>query len=62
MKIKLTIEVNVSDDFLDIDSDEQKQWAENEILVGDRSLLLHSNEIGDTVGEVVSVKNIQWIK
>jgi hypothetical protein len=62
MKIKLTIEVNVSDYFLDIDSDEQKEWVENEILVGDGSLLLHSNEIGDTVGEVVSVTNIQWIK
>jgi hypothetical protein len=34
---------------------------ENEILVGDGTLLLHSNEIGDTIGEVKKVSNVQWL-
>jgi hypothetical protein len=60
MKLKLTIEVNVDENIFD-DSESGKLWLENEILIGDGTLILHSNEIGDTVGEVKKISNIQWL-
>jgi len=60
MRLKLTIEVVLEDGFYN-NTDEEKLWLENEILVGDGSLFLHSNEIGDTVGEIKKVTNVQWI-
>ncbi len=59
MIIKLTIEIELEDSFGL--SDEEKIWAENTVFVGDGSLSLHSNEIGDTVGVVKSVKNLQYL-
>ena len=61
MILKLTIEVRL-DDYVYANSEEEMLWMENEILVGDGNLLLHSNEVGDTIGEVKKVSNIQWIK
>ena len=60
MKIKLTIEVDVDDAFGFTD-DEEKMWFENEVLIGDGSLILHSNEIGDYVGVIKKISNIQYI-
>ncbi len=50
MKIRLTIEVDMEEGFFGDEA--EKLWLENEILVGDGSLILHSNEIGDSVGVV----------
>lgn len=61
MRIKITIEVELEQE-LDVVSEDGKLWFENEVLIGNGSLLLHSNEVGDTIGTVKSVKNIQWIK
>ena len=61
MVAKITIEFEL-DDAVFGKSEEEILWLENEILVGDGSLLLHSNEIGDTVGEIKKVSNITWIK
>ena len=61
MRIKLTIEVELEDGVYGT-SEEEILWLENEILVGDGNLILHSNEIGDALGEVRKVSNIQWIK
>ena len=60
MILKLTIEVKLDDDVYG-NSEEEKLWMENEILIGDGTLLLHSNEIGDTIGEVKKVSNVQWL-
>lgn len=60
MNLKITIEVKLDDNVYG-NSEDEKLWMENEILVGDGSLLLHSNEIGDTLGEIKKVTNIQWI-
>ena len=60
MKIKLTIEIDVDDELFKFD-DEGKLWLENEILIGDGNLILHSNEIGDTLGVVKKVSNIRYI-
>ena len=61
MVAKITIEFEL-DDAVFSKSEEEILWLENEILVGDGSLLLHSNEIGDTIGEIKKVSNITWIK
>ena len=60
MIIRMTIEVYLDDNGYQ-GSEEEKLWLENEILVGDGSLLLHSNEIGDTIGEVKKVTNIEYL-
>ena len=59
MKVKMTIEVEIENSFNFLD-EEEKLWFENEVLVGDGTLMLHSNEIGDTVGVIKKVSNIQY--
>lgn len=61
MIIKMIIYLKVDDNLYSFDEDE-KLWLENEILVGDGSLILHSNEVGDEVGIVKKVKNIEYIE
>ena len=60
-RIKLTIEVEIDESAFPLANDDEILWLENEILVGDGNLILHSNEIGDSVGVVKSVKNICYI-
>ena len=56
--LKVTFEIKLPDVYgLD---EEEKLWLENEILVGDGSLILHSNEIGDEVGTIKKVSNVRW--
>ena len=57
----MTIEVEIDKCFFPLDEEEQI-WMENEVLIGNGTLLLHSNEIGDTLGIVKSVKNIKFFK
>lgn len=59
MKVKLTIELEINEEVFE-NSEEQKLWIEKEILVCDGRLILHSNEIGDTLGEIKKVSNIKW--
>ena len=59
MRIKLTIEVELEEGFGM--SPDEMLWFENEVLCGDGSLILHSNEIGDNVGVVKSVKGIKYL-
>jgi hypothetical protein len=59
MRIKATIEFELDDSFSI--AEEDLMWLENCVLVGDGNLILHSNDIGDSVGVVKSVKNIQYI-
>ena len=60
MKIKMTIEVEVEDTF-NFTDEEEKMWFENKVLIGDGTLMLHSNEIGDTLGIVKKVSNVQYV-
>lgn len=60
MKIKLTIEVEVEDTFL-FNEEDEKLWFENEVLIGDGSLLLHSNEIGDSIGRIKKVTQLKYL-
>ncbi|GIV45176.1 MAG: hypothetical protein KatS3mg035_2299 [Bacteroidia bacterium] len=59
MKIKMTIEFEVEYIF-DHTDEEEKTFFENEILKCDGTLILHSNEIGDTLGVVKKISDIQY--
>lgn len=61
MKVRLTIEIDLDKNLINFSDDEERMWVENEILVGNRELIVHSNEIGDYVGEVTSVKRLTWL-
>lgn len=60
MKIRLLIEVDLQN-YLSTKDEEERRWFENEVLVWNRTLILHSNEIGDYIGEITSVKNIEFL-
>ena len=57
----MTIEVEVEDDLFGLKNEEERMWLENELLIGDGSLILHSNEIGDSVGIIKKVTNLQYL-
>jgi len=62
MIITMTIDVKLDESYLGngkLDED-SILWLENEILIGNGSLILHSNEVGDEVGVIKKVKNIQY--
>ena len=61
MKIKLTIEVEMEEGYILHEDETEKMWLENEILVGDGNLLLHSNEVGETIGVIKKVTNLQYL-
>lgn len=58
----MTIEIEVDNDVYNLQDEQERLWLENEIFVGDGTLMLHSNEIGDTVGIVKKVTNIQYVE
>lgn len=60
MKIKVTLEIELEEGYILIADEEEKLWFENEVMVGDGSLLLHSNETGDTIGVVKKVSNLKY--
>lgn len=60
MILRLTIEVNIDDEAHGT-SEEERLWLEENVLLGNGTLFLHSNEIGDTIGEVTKVSDVQWI-
>ena len=57
-KLRLEIEVDYNAESMHGDDIESMVWF-REVLLGDE-LLLHSNEIGDTVGTVKVRKVIDW--
>jgi hypothetical protein len=52
---KLKIEIELIYDDIFHYNDEEKKWFFNEILKKDK-LILHSNEIGDEIGQVKVIK------
>lgn len=61
MKITMTIEVDI-ENWFSFEHDDERMWFENEVLIGDGTLILHSNEVGDTVGVIKKVSNIKYDK
>jgi len=60
MKIKITLELELDDEVFG-SSEEEKLWLENEILIANDELFLHSNEIGDVIGKITKVSNLQYV-
>lgn len=58
----MTIEFNLDEAFFNIDDKKEKEWLVNEILTGNGTLFLHSNEIGDSIANIDKVSNIQFKK
>jgi|JI9StandDraft_1071089.scaffolds.fasta_scaffold555142_1 hypothetical protein len=58
MEVQMTIVFELDDNVYG-NTEDELLWLENEILVGNRTLILHSNEIGDSLGEITSVKNLK---
>lgn len=53
MKLKMLVELNCDNNFIDFTDKEEKDWFYNDILKSKRKdLFLHSNEIGDEVGTI----------
>ena len=61
MKIKVTLEIELEEGFVTGKDEDEKMWFENEVMVADGNLVLHSNDIGDTVGIVKKVTNLQYL-
>lgn len=61
MKIQLTITLNLDDDIWG-NSDEEIDWLKKDILQSPETLCLHSNEIGDTIGDITKVTNIKILQ
>jgi len=59
MKIKMTITIEL-DESLYPNNEDVRMWLENEIFIPNE-MVLHSNEIGDEVGVIKSIKNIQYL-
>lgn len=55
----MTIEVETEDVFNFTDG-EEKTWFESEVLISNGTLLLHSNELGSTIGTVTKVSDVQY--
>ena len=56
--IRLTIELTYDSGIMHGEDERSKQWFFNEILNGENGdLVLHSNEIGDTIGTVKVIQH-----
>lgn len=58
----MTIEIKVDNDIYNLKDEQERLWLENEIFVGDGNLIVHSNDIGDTVGWVSKVTSVQYVE
>lgn len=58
MKIKLEIELDYDADLHHAEDNIAREWFFNEVLCGQKrdDLILHSNEIGDSIGTVKVLK------
>lgn len=54
MKIIIELEIDLGNSFFDPKENEEVDWFYNEVL-NPKTLYLHSNEIGDLVGEITQV-------
>ena len=61
MKLRMTILVDVDDAYGAFD-EEEREWMESDVLSSKGELVLHSNEVGDEVGYISEVSNIEWIE
>lgn len=60
MKVILEVYIDIENTF-DVDDKEEREWFENEILKDHKNIYVHSNEIGDSLGEVKKVKLMGYV-
>lgn len=61
MKARMTIEIELSDKFIDYDDSEALSWAEYEILISKKDLIVHCYDVGDVIGKVTKLTNFVWL-
>ncbi|MCH2216611.1 MAG: hypothetical protein MK076_00790 [Flavobacteriales bacterium] len=61
MKVKIELEIDLGDNFINQNDKEERDWLFNHILTKS-NLFLHDNEIGDTIGEVKKVVKCEEVK
>ena len=61
MKVKIELEIDLGDNFINQNDKEERDWLFNHILTK-INLFLHDNEIGDTIGEVKKVVKCEEVK
>ncbi len=57
-KVRMEIELEYDDEIMHGAEPDSEKWFFNDILGGKGDLLLHSNEVGDTLGPVTLVRRI----
>lgn len=60
-KVKLTITIEVDEQMFGLEDKEGVDWFFNEVLSDQGILSLHSNDIGDTIGDVINVEKVHFI-
>ena len=55
MKLKVELEIDLGDNFINENDIEEKVWLFETILTKEE-LILHSNDIGDSIGTITSIK------
>lgn len=62
MKFKITLTVDIGEDFINKNDKEEMDWLLGNVINYDaENYYLHSNEIGDELGKVVEVNNIETL-
>ena len=55
MKLKVELEIDLGDNFINENNIEEKLWLFETILTKEE-LILHSNDIGESIGTITSIK------
>ena len=61
MKIRIELEIDLGDMFINPNDKEERDWLFNQILT-ESNIFLHDNEIGDTIGDVKKVVKCEEVK
>ena len=55
MKLKVELEIDLGDNFINENDIEEREWL-FETLLTKEELILHSNDTGDSIGTITSIK------
>jgi hypothetical protein len=55
MKVKIELEIDLGDDFIDSSDEKQRDWLLNDILTTDNLELRDHFEVGDVIGKIIKV-------
>lgn len=62
MEFKITMTIEVDDDFIDFNDVEEKEWFDEDVICYKaENYNLHNNEIEDSVGKVISIDKIEQL-